>query len=94
MDASEPAWNPGLLEDALRRVSEAEREQAREAEGRGWSALLERILPGWASTPSLPRLALAVQLSLLIVLGAALLTTGGGESQTAGGASTVGPAEK
>ena len=74
----EPAWKPGLLTDALRRIGVHEREQASATEaqfGARVRRFVERILPGLDVTPRVPRLALAVQLALVLGLGSALVLT-------------------
>jgi hypothetical protein len=93
----EPVFRPTGIHEALRQIDLHERERARAAEaslGARMRRVAERLLPGLGETPFAPRLALAVQLALILALGGVVLTQLDGETgygTLSGGAAGVGP---
>ncbi len=79
--ASEPAFRPTLINDALRQIDEYE--ATREVpttpglftQAINW--LRETLVDGWVSAPSGARLAMVAQFALILVLGGVLLTPTG-----------------
>jgi anti-sigma factor RsiW len=97
VDETEPAFRPTAVRDALGRIDAYERERVEKAEaslGGRLRWMWESLRSGWDATPVPGRLALAVQLGLILALGAVLLRAPGTETRfetLAGGSATVGP---